>query len=146
MSDTEFLSVKEFGGKLITVTGAINAINDTIEYVPANGKTFYLHEAHIVPTTHGTNNAVEADFKVNGTVIDTVNYKLAQVTTTEGGASPDWSNGWGQGLYAGKFVVKGVSLEGDGAKKIEIENVLDNGSANATLVGFIEDTGDSPQV
>jgi hypothetical protein len=149
LSDTEFLAIKEFDSKLITVTGAIDAVNDTIEYVPATGKTFYLHEAHIVPTAHSTSNAIEADFKVDGTVIDTVNYIIAQATHTENkGTANAGGAGWGYGLgfNAGKFVVKGVSLEGNSTKKIEIENVLDGGSGIATLVGWIETTGDSPQV
>jgi hypothetical protein len=44
------MAIKAFDGKVVTVTGAINAVNDTIEYVPASGKTFYFHSAKIVMT------------------------------------------------------------------------------------------------
>ena len=38
------------------------------------------------------------------------------------------------------FNVLGLSLVGDGAKKIEIENTLDNGTAFATMSGWLSDT------
>jgi len=36
-----------------------------------------------------------------------------------------------------KFNVLGLSLIGDGAKKIEIENILDSGSAFAEMSGYL---------
>ena len=156
MSDTEFMAIKAFEGKAVTVTGAIDAVNDTIEYVPANGKTFYFHSAKIIMTGHpdlatftGTqsnsvmDNRIEADLKIDSAVVDTANAGI-------GGTKSSNNDGSGIGgfgaLQESHFDVKGRTLEGDGAKKIEIENVLDSGSANATLIGWIEDTGDSPQI
>lgn len=40
----------------------------------------------------------------------------------------------------GRITMTIESLVGDGAKKIEIENVLDSGSAFATMSGYLIDT------
>jgi len=154
------MAIKAFDGKAVTVTGAIDAVNDTIEYVPANGKTFYFHSAKIVISTHATPPAitssatqntvvkdmVKAALKIDSTTVDTTNIGTAANATTEGSADLK-SAGSGVGTVGdGHFDVKGRTLEGNGTKKIEIENTLDAGSAVATLVGWIEDTGTSPQV
>lgn len=136
VSDLEFIQGKVLAGDYFQVSGDINAVTDTIEFVPASGKTAFLIEAKIVPTGHATNNKVEAELKINNVVKDTVNYIIAQAD--EGGASPDFA--WGQGMYSGKFNVLGLSLVGDAAKKIEIENTLDNGAAFATMSGYLVNT------
>ena len=70
-------------------------------------------------------------------------------TTNVGSSAVSWNNGaagnaTGGGANGmngdGKFDVTGLSLVGDGIKAVEIENVLDNGNASATLIGWIEDT------
>ncbi len=156
LSDTEFMAIKAFDGKVVTVTGAINAITNTIEYVPASGKTFYFHSAKITmttnptpainnstPTSSSTNEQIVAELKINTTTVDSATVGVASTTNlvSVGGGGAGFSKG---GMAY--FDVKGRTLEGDGAKKIEIENVLDNGSATATLIGWIEDTGNSPQI
>ena len=160
LSDTEFMAIKAFDGKVIVVTGAIDALNDTIEYIPASGKTFYFHSAKIVISTHATPPAitssatqntvvkdmVKAALKINTVTVDTTNIGTSANATTEG-TSALKSGGSGVGTVGdGHFDVKGRFLTGDGAKKIEIVNTLDAGSAVATLIGFIEDTADSPQI
>lgn len=145
VGDTEYMAKKAFDGKLITVTGDIDALNDTIEFIVPNGKRFYFHSAKIISTgltqiTAGRNE-VEADLKIDGTVEDT-----AHVGNSVGffNSNP-FSGGSGVGdTKESRFDVKGLSLVGDGIKKIEIENVLDNGTATATIIGFIEDTLTDP--
>jgi len=36
--------------------------------------------------------------------------------------------------------VAGLSLVGDGVKEVAIENTLDNGSADATMSGYVQNT------
>ncbi len=136
MGDLEFIQDKVTAGDYFQVSGDIDALNDTIEFIVPNLKTAFLIEAKIVPTGHATNNKVEAELKIDAVTKDTVNYILAQAN--EGGASPDWA--WGNGLYSGQFNVLGLSLVGDGIKVIEIENTLDAGSAFATMSGYVIDT------
>ena len=159
LSDTEFMAIKAFDGKVVTVTGTINAVTNTIEYVPASGKTFYFHEATIVMVTNpsatstaggvGTASTsidqIVADLKIDSTVYDTA--KIGMATSANSSQAGNSGSGSGFGLDGKcKFNCKGLTLVGNSAKKIEIENVLDSGSARATLIGWIEDTGTSPQV
>lgn len=151
VGDLEYIQGKVTGGNYFQVSGAINAINDTIEYVPANGKTAFMIEAKIVitghinpptlvsnasPTNTITNNRVQAQFKVDTVVKDTANVGFVMnatgaVFSALGGA------GTGSGDYKCNFNVQGLSLVGDGAKKIEIKNSLDNGTAFATMSGYL---------
>lgn len=152
MSDTMFMAKKAFDGKVITVTGAINALANEITYVVPNGKTFYFHSAKIVITGHpsiGTTanathlrNQVQAQLKIDGTVVDTV----------DAGAGT-WFNSDAAGEMAAgismstvPFDVKGRFLEGDGTKDVAIENSLDDGSAIATIIGWIETTNSTPVI
>lgn len=137
MGDLEFIQGKVLAGDYFQVSGDINALNDTIEFIVPNLKTAFLIEAKIVPTGHATNNKIEAELKVDAVVKDTVNIILAQATVNDPSASSDWGHGWGHGFNGGKFNVLGVSLVGNGAKKIEIENILDGGTAFATMSGYL---------
>lgn len=161
MSDTLFMAKKAFDGKVITVTGAINALNNTIEYVVPNDKTFYFHSAKIVITGHvdpaditdSSNttvvikNAVQSELKVDGVVKDTTNIGFASKTRTGASAFTDHVGGTGYGnIGDGIFNCQGLFLVGNGTKKVEIKNSLDDGSAVATIIGWIEDTDTDPSI
>ena len=47
LSDIEFIRSKVLSGDWIHLTGDINNLNDTLSYVPANGKTFFLFSAYL---------------------------------------------------------------------------------------------------
>jgi hypothetical protein len=83
-----------------------------------------------------------AQFIVDSTVKDTTNIGFnSSVHAGEGSASAKWGGGTGYGnIGDGKFNVKGLSLVGDGSKKIEIKNILDGGSSFATMSGYTIDT------
>ena len=131
------------------VSGDINAITDTIEFIVPGGKTAFMIEAKIVPTGHANppqlpssttntiiNNRVQATFSIDGVVKDTANVGTVSNATTV--ITEDAGAGTGAGnQLESKFNVLGLSLVGDGAKKIEIENTLDNGSAFATMSGYL---------
>ena len=146
MGDLEFIQGKVLASDYFQVTGAINAITDTIEYVPATGKTAFLIEAKIVITTHGGSTItaneyspfqVKADLKIDSTTVDTTNIGGATMggPLTSASGSP---SGAGFGAIGdGRFNVLGLSLVGNSSKKIEIENTLDNGSATATMSGYL---------
>ena len=151
------MAKKAFDGKFITVTGAINAVNDTIEYVVPNGKTFYFHSAKIMINTHTTpanrssvgttttKDMVKAVLKIDTVIKDTTNIGMSTISKITLGTAFVSQNGTGN-IGDGRFDCKGLSLDGDGAKKIEIENTLDNGSADATFIGWIETTGATPVI
>jgi len=62
-------------------------------------------------------------------------HNATAVVTEDAGAG----TGAGSQLES-RFNVLGLSLIGNGALKIEIENTLDNGTAFATMSGYLIDT------
>ena len=157
MSDSLFMAKKAFEDKVITVTGAINAVNDNIEYVVPIDKTFYFHSAKIVITGHilpanrvassGVTtvlNQVEADLKVDGTVKDTTNIGFA--SKSSGGSGAFASDNAIGNVGDGIFSCQGLFLVGNGTKKVEIVNTVDDGFATATFIGWIEDTDTDPSI
>ena len=158
MSDSLFMAKTAFQGKVITVTGDIDAVNDNIEYVVPTDKTFYFHSAKIVITGHTipaattttstvtTKNAIEAVLKIDGVVKDTTNIGIISVSKGVDFTGRTLSgNAYGT-IGDGRFDVNGRLLVGNGTKKVEIVNTVDNGSATATLIGWIEDNDDDPSI
>lgn len=149
-SDLEFIRSKVLSGDWVSVRGAIDAVNDTIEYVPASDKTFFLHSASIVMTENpgagGTSNGssssdsqIVAALKIDSVIKDKA--KVGIATNAVASAVNRAGSGSGFGTDAkGAFNVLGLSLVGDGAKKVEIENILGSGAADAILMGWVEDT------
>jgi len=155
VGDFEYIEGKVVAGDYFHVSGDIDAINDTIEFIPASGKTALLIEAKIVitghvdpapfpsgstPDTQNVRNMVEAELIIDSVVEDTTNIGFNSRTdriVTSGTEST--SNNYGH-VGDGRFNVLGLSLVGNAAKKIEIKNALDDGSAFATMSGYVRDT------
>lgn len=144
MGDLEYIQDKVLAGDYFQVSGTINAVNDTIEFIVPSGKTAFMIEAKITmnsnPGISGSStqsNQVVADFK-----IDTVQKSLAKIGVigfmTNGVREPGGA-GWGSQSES-RFNVLGLSLEGDGIKTIEIENIIDSGGAFAEFSGYLIDT------
>ena len=147
MGDLEFIQGKVIAGDYFQVSGDINAIGNTIEFIVPNGKTAFLIEAKITMTTNPdassngvggtttTKDQIVAALKIDSAIKSKA--KIGIATKAEG-FSQDGGNGSGFGVNSeSKFNVLGLSLVGDGAKKIEIENVLDSGSAFAEMSGYL---------
>ena len=146
MGDLEYIQDKVLAGDYFQVSGDIDALGIKISQVVPNGKTAFLIEAKIVTTGHTsgttTKNMVEAELKIDGVTVDTTNIGTATTSTLlTSNSDMIAGSGSGTGIVAdGKFNVLGISLVGDGAKVIEIENTLDNGTAFATMSGYYVDT------
>ena len=152
LSDLQFIQDRVDAGEWLEAHGAINAITNTISIIPASGKTLYMYRGKIIPTGHSnpvimptvttnvnniTQNRTEAAFKVDGSIKDTANVGLVFATTIS--VSGSGSSGGGDQKES-RFDVAGLSLVGDGVKAVTIENTLDNGSADATMSGWINTT------
>lgn len=152
VGDLEYIQGFVESSNYFQESGNINTLNDTIEFIVPSGKRAFMIEAKIVPTAHSNppqlplstantiiNNRVQAQFKIGGTVKDTANvgmvHNATAVVTEDAGAG----TGAGSQLES-RFNVLGLSLIGNGALKIEIENTLDNGTAFATMSGYLIDT------
>lgn len=150
MSDLLFLSVKKSRGQLINLNSISDEITTGVKltYTVPNGKTFYLASAKIVPANTpvntGSNNwRATAAIKFNGTIVDSIGY----TGYTEQGAS----EGPGMGIAGAsqESNQKGISIDGDGVKKVEVDltNLVGtNHAVRLSLLGWIEDTGTEPAV
>ncbi len=149
MGDLEYVEGKVVAGDYFQVSGDINALNDTIEFTVPNGKTAFMIEAKITMTTNPTNSIGTTFVSVSDQVVAALKIDSVQKSKAKIGVYSSWRNesvaGEGAGLGYGvnsssPFNVLGLSLVGDGSKKIEIENVLDNGSGFAEMSGYLIDT------
>lgn len=151
VGDLEYIEGKVVAGDYFQVSGNINGLNDTIEFIVPSGKTAFMISAKIVPTGHSNpptmptsgniinNNRVQAQFKIDTAIKDTANVGTVSNATLRTTEDAGGGAGIGNQLES-RFDVLGLSLVGDGAKKIEIENTLDNGNAFATMSGYLIDT------
>ena len=151
--DLVFLQERILSGNTFEVTGDINALNDTIEFIVPNGKTAFLLDAKITISDHpnaasrgsgGTTNQkdiVSGELKIDGVIKDKTTIGESTAAAVSGTNQDGGGSGSGYGnLGDGKFNVKTLSLVGDGIKVIEIENILDDGTATATMSGYLIDT------
>jgi len=152
LGDLEFIQTKVLSADYFQESGDINAFTNTIEFIVPNLKTAFMIEAKIINPTHPTPagtpsisvtqqvSMVTADFKIDGVTKDKA---VTGERTSAGNQNNQHGGGTGNGygmLSDGRFNVHGLSLVGDGIKKIEIENTLDNGVAFATMSGYLIDT------
>ena len=152
VGDIEYIEGKVVAGDYWQVSGDINALNDTIEFIVPNGKTAFIIEAKITMTTNPQAPGVALsptqttmDQIVASLKIDSVEKSKAHIggSARAGGSSTniDHASGSGFGFSSdGKFNVLGLSLVGNGVKVIEIENVLNNGSGFAEMSGYVINT------
>ena len=152
MGDLEYIEGKVLSSDYFQVSGDISTLNDTIEFIVPNGKRAFMIEAKVIPTGNNTfpgfpggftitntSNEVEAQLKIDTVVKDKVH--VGSVTATSKIQNGGSGQGTGSGGYGNKnkdsFNVLGLNLIGNGVKKIEIENILDNGTAFATMSGYL---------
>lgn len=148
MGDLEFIQEKVIAGDYFQVSGDINTPASKIESVAIpNGRTAFLIEAKITMSTNPdaasqvdngvttTKDQVVAELKIDG--VKKSKAKIG-ISTAAAGFSFDGGNGSGFGVNSeSKFNVLGLSLVGDGAKKISVENVLDSGNAFAEFSYYL---------
>ena len=120
----------------------------------APNKTAFLIEAKIVNQTILTPfamtsttvqntisaNMMKAALKIDSVIKDESMVGTISQVTNNGNVAPQ-VGGTGVGNVGdGRFNVLGLSLVGDGAKKIEIESIINAGSVRATMSGYLIDT------
>jgi len=152
MGDLEFIEGKVLTGDYFQVSGDIDNINDKIEFIVPNIRTAFLIEAKITMTTNpeassitegttSTNDQIVASLQknINTVVTEFSKAKIGVASRASGSQAGRAGSGSGFGTNAdSRFNVLGFSLIGDGIlNKIEIENVLNNGSAFAEMSGYL---------
>ena len=157
MGDLEYIEGKVLDGDYFQVSGNINeeepAVGSTIEFTVPNGRRAFLIAAKITMNTNpdasgiGTGSSQSTkDQVVANLFIDTVVKSKAKIgiatkgAGSTGSASQTGAGGSGSGFGGGQtcsFNVLGLSLLGNGSKKIEIKNVIDAGNAFAEFSGYL---------
>lgn len=152
VGDIEYIEGKVLSGDYFQESGDIDALNDTIEFIPAVSKTVFMIKAKIVISDHPTassasgNSSSQKGLVSAALKLDTVTKDkttIGEATAAAANTSNQFGGGSGSGygnLGNGRFDVLGLSLVGDGIKKIEIENILDDGNAFASMSGYVRDT------
>jgi len=140
LSDTEFMAIKTFEGKMLfnhTIPSAQTDLSATSvnAITPANGKTFYhyISRTAVASTVISPNIDAVCIIRNNGTTQDHIGYG----SVNDGPAYSDESR------IASELIGNG-SLEFDQLVSWDGNNA--NTTWSFTLQGWIEDTGISPQV
>ncbi len=150
LSDFEFLSIKEFGGKLIhELSAEFTTDADQVTYTVPSGKTFYHLKSKLYPVTdvfktsapNGGTRRTDVELTFDGTVKDVLTYYQRTAHSTGG------NGGAGSATSIGEFETNLVeSMAGDGVKEIKLTSTGTAGSYRVSLMGIIETTGSSPKI
>jgi len=153
LSDIEFLSIKEFDGKLFhEISPSFTTTGVKITRAIPNGKTFYLAKSTLISDVLGnialniTSTTVQRrycfiDIKFDGVVVDQLYYNFA----SQGVVASD-PGGMAQSDHKFNSSVIGKSFVGNGIKVLEVEVISVLGTYVCGLEGFEEDTGTSPKI
>lgn len=129
LSDTEFLSIKEFDGKIVTNTGVRTTVGDIVSLTANIGKDMYLASAKITLLGVGGNiETANIVLKINGVIIEQTDLG-ADIAT-----------------FPYQFQTKGVKVLAGQIIKLEILSVSLTPLVYGNLQCFEEDTGVSPQI
>ncbi len=150
LSDFEFLSIKEFGGKLIhELSAEFTTDADQVTYTVPSGKTFYHLKSKLYPVTdvfktsapNGGTRRTDVELTFDGTVKDIITYSHSASVDT----SIDRS--YGNAGSTGQFETNLIeSMAGDGVKQIKLTSTDTTGTYRVSLMGIIETTGSSPKI
>lgn len=157
LSESEFLTIKQFDGKLIKEISAEFTGNGVqITRTPASGKTFYFLKARLYPVVNSivtgsagntpvtSNRRADVEIKLDGTVIDVLTHDME---TTFGSAESAAARAEGNAGQAGQYESLIVdSMDGNAIKKIELTSTNVVGTYRVSLIGIEENTGTSPQI
>jgi len=132
LSDIEYLSIKEFDGKLVKNMGAQRTTAGTLATLTASsGKDMYLARASVALHYDGTGTpGTVIELQINGTAVETLDYDARNI---------------GNEQFTHYFTNIGHKVAATQAIRIEVIS-----TANTVIEGFVEcfeeTTGDSPAI
>jgi len=139
LSDIEYLSIKEFEGKIRTATGQLAATGTLATLTATAGKDMYLAGAKISckwnQAAGGALQRIAVDLTINGTIVET-----GLMDTV-----------FGSGIFHSEnyeFVCKGLKVAATQIIKLELSEMGggSDGEVAGNLIVFEETTGDSPAI
>lgn len=138
MGDILDLSIKEFNGKLVHAKGSATS-GTSVSLTASSGHDLYLATAKVNVGTISSSitqfMTVDVDLFVNNVFVERYSFKCST-----GGA------GTGSSVGNYEFTVKGVKVLATQIIRMDVTVVNLSGRVNCTLVGFEEDTGNTPQI
>jgi len=141
LSDIEFLSIKEFEGKVRKIEGFLSAIGDLATLTANTGKDMYIARAKVIfyanSSSPGAMIADKAELKINGVTVETA------TSTMIDEAAADTA-----GVLTLIYEFKNIGHKVAATQIIKLEVITL--AAETDVEGFIEcfeeDTGTSPQI
>lgn len=138
LSDIEFLSIKDFGGKLKKNEGGLVAAGDLATLTASSGKDMYLARAQCNLHIDGTNSQAIGDevvLKINDVIVET--FKSSLLADNIGG---------GTGVIVYEFKNIGHKVAATQIIKLEVITLDTQSEAEGFIECFEETTGESPAV
>jgi len=132
LSDIEFLSIKEFDGKIVSNEGSRTTTGDLATLTASSGKDMYLAKAKIVANvTDASNTDLDIELKVNGVIKETCKIDLINSGTTS---------------FEYEFAITGLKVAATQIIKLEVITITAISEVSGVLECFEETTGESPAV
>ena len=137
LSDIEYLSIKEFDGKLVKNDGVLSATGDLATLTASAGKDMYLAKAKVNVEGGGSGGSCTITLNINGTVVETYEVKFAAISSAQ--ALVNKSSHY-------EYINIGQKVAATQIIKLEVtqESSIDN--IHGSIVCFEEATGDSPAI
>ena len=137
LSDIEFLSKKEFDGKLRTTEAFSTATGDLVTLTANSGKDMYLARAKVTLylSSGGTSSSDKIELSANGTVIETITTSLRN-DSTNGAAT----------YHTYEFKNIGLKVAATQIIKVEIIALDSETEVEGFLSCFEETTGEDPTI
>jgi len=129
LSDIEYLSIKEFGSKLVQNDGTRTTAGDLCTLTASSGKDMYLAGAKINFRSLATPPSITVTLDVDTVVIET-----AELELTDTSESGDY-----------EFVSKGFKVAATKVIKLEVTAIASM-DVQGQLICFEETTGESPAI
>ena len=137
LSDIEYLSIKEFGGKLRQANGTLSGLGDLATLTATAGKDMYVARARI---------SMNTNLNQRGTF--TVQLKANGVVVGQAGIQSVITSGIGSYGSMYEFAASGIKVAATQIIKLEVTTAQIAGGPKVfgELVVFEEDTGASPAI
>ena len=139
VGDIEFLSKKEFDGKLVENEGTRTTTGDLATLTASSGKDMYLAKAKVSATTvaESFDEDIIIELKVNGVIKETW---ATNLNRTSGGVGKSAADEY-------EFATSGIKVAATQIIKLEVVTITATSvQANGVIVCFEETTGETPVI
>ena len=153
LGDLQFLGQLEFNGELVDeISSEFTADAEQINFIPANGKTFYHVRSRLYPIVDTiktgvaaansvvlSNRRADVELEFDGILKDVLTHDFRAFLGDTGG------NGPGAAANTGQYETNNhESMDGNGSLAVTLTSTNTSGTYRVQMEGYIKDTGTSP--